>query len=165
MFRIPQKLSVFHYSRASEALVPSLPRNKWATSWENLFMPYVNNICTVWSASLLFPAWIVYLYLLYSRNFKTLASLCTWADQFESYLVANPKTGFVVTWLKCNYSTCSSQTLGVGGGAGGGGRWGLILKKTKKKCEMSHVMRKPPLSLGVWDQVRLKPACSAIETS
>ena len=39
---------------------------KWATSWENLFMPYANNkgqislhICAVWSAPLLFAVSIV----------------------------------------------------------------------------------------------------------
>ena len=31
----------------------------WATSWENLFMPYVNNKGAVWSAPLLFTAEIV----------------------------------------------------------------------------------------------------------
>ena len=36
----------------------------WATSWEKLFIPYANNkdilgIRTVWSASLLFAAYIV----------------------------------------------------------------------------------------------------------
>ena len=30
----------------------------------------------------------------YNRNFKTLASLCSWADQFESYQVANPEDRF-----------------------------------------------------------------------
>ena len=30
----------------------------------------------------------------YSRNFKTLASLISWAGRFESYLVANPKDRF-----------------------------------------------------------------------
>ena len=29
--------------------------------------------------------------LLYSRNFETLASLCSWAGRFESYLVPNPR--------------------------------------------------------------------------
>ena len=32
---------------------------KWATSWENLLLSYVNNIHAVWSAPLLFAAWIV----------------------------------------------------------------------------------------------------------
>ena len=30
----------------------------------------------------------------YSRNFKTLASLCSWAGRFESYIVANPENRF-----------------------------------------------------------------------
>ena len=34
------------------------------------------------------------------QNFKTLASLCSWAGRFESYLVAKSrKTGFLMTWL------------------------------------------------------------------
>ena len=28
------------------------------------------------------------------QNLKTLASLCRWADRFESYLVANPEDRF-----------------------------------------------------------------------
>ena len=31
----------------------------------------------------------------------TLASCCSWADWFESYLVANPKTGFICTSCRC----------------------------------------------------------------
>ena len=34
------------------------------------------------------------------RNFKTLASLCSWASQFEFHLVGNPE-GFLVTGLIC----------------------------------------------------------------
>ena len=30
----------------------------------------------------------------YSRNFNPLASLCSWAGRFESYLVANPEDRF-----------------------------------------------------------------------
>ena len=46
----------------------------------------------------------------YSQNFKTLASLISWSGRFESYLVANPKTGFLVTMI------CSKlpQALSIG---------------------------------------------------
>ena len=53
-------------------------------------------ILAVWSTPLLFAAWIVQ-YLYYtccSRNFKTLASLRSWADRFKSILVANSEDGF-----------------------------------------------------------------------
>ena len=67
------------------------------TSWENLFMPYVNNkgadqpalprsLISVFVVRCLDTCW--------SRNFKTLASLCSWADRFESYLVENPEDRF-----------------------------------------------------------------------
>ena len=49
-------------------------------SWENLFIPYPNNKV---------PDQPVHQS--YSRNFKTLASLISWAGWFESYLVANPE--------------------------------------------------------------------------
>ena len=35
----------------------------------------------------------------YIRNFKSLASFCDCAGWFESYLVENLKTGFLMTWL------------------------------------------------------------------
>ena len=34
------------------------------------------------------------MYTFYIQSFKTLASLCSWADRFESYLVANPEDWF-----------------------------------------------------------------------
>ena len=78
----------------------------WATSWQNLLLPYANNrgadqcntsIC-------------------YSRNFKTLASLCSWAGRFESYLWSQtPKTGFLMTssydiWTTCLWSVLPGRT-------------------------------------------------------
>ena len=33
------------------------------------------------------------------QNLKPLASPYSWVGQFESYRVANPETGFLVTWL------------------------------------------------------------------
>ena len=35
----------------------------------------------------------------YTRNFKLIAGFCGCACRFESYLVENPKTGFLVTRL------------------------------------------------------------------
>ena len=35
------------------------------------------------------------------RNCKPLTSFCGCTGRFESYLVATPKTGFLVTWLTC----------------------------------------------------------------
>ena len=56
-------------------------------------------IRTVWSAPLVFAAWIVqYLYLLYPK-FKTLPSFWSWAARFESQLVGNPEDSFLVTRL------------------------------------------------------------------
>ena len=39
-----------------------------------------------------------YTYTYYIQNFKTLASFCSWSVRFESHLVGNLKTGFLVTW-------------------------------------------------------------------
>ena len=76
-------------------------KNTWATSCENLFMPYAYNKdadqpvhprsdhvfvirCLDSIISLIF----------YIRNFKPLASLCSWAGRFESCLVKNPRQVF-----------------------------------------------------------------------
>ena len=53
-------------------------------------------ICAVWSAPLFFAAYIVWYVILltlicYIQSFKVLASSCTWAAWFESYLVENPR--------------------------------------------------------------------------
>ena len=93
----------------------------WAISWENLFMPYANNkgtdqpvhsrslismfvvrcldsilplldLCKWWMLSFLTPDMGGYTWS--SRNFKTLASLISWAGRFESHLVANPEDRF-----------------------------------------------------------------------
>ena len=81
----------------------------WATSWENLFMPYGNNkgASTVWSAPLLFASTSGF----YIRNFKPLPSFCDCADQFESTLVANPEDRFsnnLFLWIPL----CPSQSHG-----------------------------------------------------
>ena len=69
---------------------------KWATSWQNLFMSYANNKDAdqydqhFWySLPRLFNTSSFYIW-----NFKTLASRCSWADRFESYLVANLENMF-----------------------------------------------------------------------
>ena len=46
----------------------------------------------------------------YIQNFKTLASLYSCADQFESTLVQTPKTGFLVTRLKLPKSVSFSSS-------------------------------------------------------
>ena len=40
-----------------------------------------------------------YIYLLYSRSFKTLASLCVWAGRFESYLIPTPRRRVLRVYL------------------------------------------------------------------
>ena len=73
-------------------------------------------IHTVWSASLLFTAWIEYISTCYIQNFKPLPSFCGCAGQFESYLVANPKDRFscdVVHILNFLYKI-SVQVVNIG---------------------------------------------------
>ena len=74
---------------------------KWATSWENLFMPYANTKGADQPARLrsLISTFVVrcldtIIHLLAIADFKTLASLCSWADRFESYLVGNLEDRF-----------------------------------------------------------------------
>ena len=64
----------------------------WATSWENLFMPYANNKGADQPAHprSLNSAFVIR----YWDSIKPLASLCSWAGRFESYLVANPEDRF-----------------------------------------------------------------------
>ena len=74
----------------------------WATSWENLFLPYANNKGAdqpVHPRSLISTFVLRYLgsiisILAISKNFKTLAFLCSWTGWFESYLVANLEDRF-----------------------------------------------------------------------
>ena len=59
----------------------------WATSWENLFMPYGNNKGTDQPAhlcSLISTFVICNTSTCYSWNFKTLVSLISWAGRLES---------------------------------------------------------------------------------
>ena len=48
----------------------------------------------IWSAPLLFVAWIVWIPPLTIAKISDLASLISWAGRFESYLVANPEDRF-----------------------------------------------------------------------
>ena len=75
----------------------------WATSWENLFMPFANNKGADQPAHprSLISAFVVRcidsiipLSSFYTRNFKPLPSFCDCADRFESYLVWNPEDRF-----------------------------------------------------------------------
>ena len=73
----------------------------WATSWENLFMPYANNKGTDQPAHQrsLISTFVVrcldsIITTCYLQNFKTLASFWSWVGQFESYLVTNPEDRF-----------------------------------------------------------------------
>ena len=72
----------------------------WATSWENLFMQYASNKDEdqpVHPRSLI-SALVVHcldsISSFYIWNFKPLASFCSCAGRFESYLVANPEDRF-----------------------------------------------------------------------
>ena len=73
---------------------------KWSMSWENLYMIYANNKGADQPAHLrsLISAFIVHcldnIRLILHQKFKTLASLCSGAGQFESYLVANTRDRF-----------------------------------------------------------------------
>ena len=71
---------------------------RWATLWENLFIPYVNNKGADQPAH---SRSLISAFVVCCLNVKTLTSLCSWAGQFESYLVANPQRQvFLVTWLR-----------------------------------------------------------------
>ena len=79
--------------------VPS--RNLWATSWENLLMPYAKikgpdqpahlrsliSTCVVCCLDSIIP-------LVSIPKISRLASLCSWAGWFESYLVLDPEDRF-----------------------------------------------------------------------
>ena len=69
----------------------------WATSWENLFKPYANNKDADQPAhpcSLISTFVVRCLDSKISLVFMNLASFFSWADHFESYLVANPEYRF-----------------------------------------------------------------------
>ena len=65
----------------------------WATSWENLFMPYENNKGADQHLFCLLPR-VYNIFSFYVRNFKPLASFCGCAGWFESCLFEYPKDRF-----------------------------------------------------------------------
>ena len=81
--------------------------HNWATSWQNLLLPYANNTSADQPASAQSDQRLCFRCLdsiintssCYSRTVKILASLISWAGRFESYLVGNHRTGFLVTWV------------------------------------------------------------------
>ena len=92
----------FHLSLSSAALRES-PNPIWALSWGNLLMLYATNKGADQSVHphSLISTFVVHCLdtrsiksSFYTCNFMTLASFCSWAGQFESYLVANPDDRF-----------------------------------------------------------------------
>ena len=77
------------------------PDYVWATSWENLFLPYANNKDADQPTHLrsLISAFVVrcldsILPLLIIAQISRLACFCSWAGRFESYLVTNLEDRF-----------------------------------------------------------------------
>ena len=93
----------------------------WAMSWENLL--YAINKGADPPACSLISAFIVHcldniIPILAKSKISRLASLCSLAGQFVSYLITNPpKTGFLVKWLsstpcgKAGFSPCVFKGL------------------------------------------------------
>ena len=78
----------------------------WASSCENLFMPYANNsrrrLASAQFDQCLYCLLLREIYIIssfYIWNFKTPARFCSWAGQFESYQLETLKTGFLMTRL------------------------------------------------------------------
>ena len=126
----------------------------WTTSWENL-MPYADSKGTDQPAH---PhsriSGFVVCCLDSIKHLLAIAEisrpqLVSVAEQAGLHLnwSKTPKTGFLMTKLNCKYCCKPWQKISS--------LW--------RTFHMSHVMRKPVF--GVCDQVRLKPACSATETS
>ena len=123
----------------------------WATSWENLFEPYANNKGAdqpAHSRSLISTFVVHYLDSIIIENFKTLASLCSWADRFETYLVGNPKDRFshdVAASLRTLLDSKSTAVFKVSQSLG-------------FYCDLSRLVRKPTKSLcirPVWSESSL----------
>ena len=90
----------------------------WARSGENVFMPDSNNKGAddqpAYPHSLI-STFVVrcldsIISLVFILAISCLASFCSWADRFESYLVKNPKTGFLVTRLRFCFITTNRFT-------------------------------------------------------
>ena len=79
-------------------------------------MPYANNKGADQPAyprslisAFMFTAWMVNTSACYSLNYKTLASLISWAGQFWSYLVANPEGRFSRDEVQKQKETCGKH--------------------------------------------------------
>ena len=114
-------------------------------------------IRAVWSAPLLLAARIIEYLIFLNAKFKTLASFCGCAGRFESSLVTNPEDRFSRDKAHIVHDTLRLI-------------FKLNLKQAKKSLwisillkHLSHITRKP--IFASCNQVRLKPACSATETS
>ena len=92
----------------------------------------------------------------------TLASLFSWADQFKSYLVVNPEDRFSGDegHRGFQFSVGPSPSIQVFTLA-----YTLEVKVIGSYNVHSWATSRENLSLEVCDQVRLKPACSAPETT
>ena len=87
-----------HKLRKTGCLVTLFKLLNWATSWENLYMPYANNtdadqpahLCSLISTFVVRCLYhkVQYLHLL-NPKFKQLACLHSLVDRFESYLVTD----------------------------------------------------------------------------
>ena len=89
--------------------------NVWATLWEKLFMPYASNNGADQPPH---PRSLIGAFIALCRdciipNFSkskisNLASLCSWAGRFESYLVPNPKDRFSLDQAHMVNPPCSN---------------------------------------------------------
>ena len=111
-----------HNQRVKRSLNCYLSRLSWATSWENLFMPYANNKDADQPAhqrSLISVFVSRCLDSITPLNFKPLASLFSWAGWFESYLVASSGRqifswrGYHVSWSKVKLICCKDSFQGL----------------------------------------------------
>ena len=94
-FSSPIQNSIKYISRVRKSIIYDMI---WATSWENLFLPYENNKGADQSVQsrILISALVnrcldSKIPLVSISKISRLASLCSWANRFESYLVKNPE--------------------------------------------------------------------------
>ena len=122
-------------------------------------MPYANNKGASSQSDQRHCCWLSGSYhasTCYSRNFKTLASLNSWADRFESCLVANPEDSFLMTWLICLFvlwCPCAhygfySVLLTDLGGVSAAFMWLLLMNRLNESgIFKSYVISLPPKDL------------------
>ena len=82
-------IQIHQYCRHPSSNLHLSPRQGWATSWENLFMPYANNKSA--DPRSLITAFILYLL---NPKFQTLAGLWSWAGRIRSYWLETPEDRF-----------------------------------------------------------------------